>query len=70
MAIEFHLLMPISKSAWQDPKDVKNIINLLVDSRLISFDMPVTLWRFDYNEEDKYYEDSEIKYESLSVTLQ
>ena len=58
--------MPISKSAWQDPKNVKNIINLLVDSRLISFDMPVTLWRFDYNEEDKYYEDSEIKYESLS----
>jgi hypothetical protein len=57
--------MPISKSAWMDPKNVKNIINLLIESNLTSLDAPATLWRFDYNKEDEYYEDSDTKYESL-----
>ncbi len=65
MAIEFHLLMPISKSAWMDPKNVKKIIDLLIESNLTSLDAPATLWRFDYNEEDEYYEGSDTEYESL-----
>ncbi len=65
MAIEFHLLMPISKNAWSNPKNVKNIISLLIESKLTALDMPVTLWRFEYNEEGEYYDENDIEYKSL-----
>ncbi len=65
MAIEFHLLTPISREAWLNPETVKRIIHLLVETGMAMFDAPVTVWKSEYSEDEGGFLDDDVEYASL-----
>lgn len=66
MAIEFYMLMPVEKEKM-GPQVTKKLINFLVDSGHIKFDMPVSVWEIDgiYYDEVSGYDDLEYEFKSL-----
>ncbi|MBQ0754673.1 MAG: hypothetical protein KBT87_07620 [Gammaproteobacteria bacterium] len=66
MAIEFYLMMPLTKDQM-DVRKTKELINFLVDHQYIDLEMDVKVWENDgeYYEEDDCYDDLEHKFDTL-----
>ena len=63
MSISSYLLMPLSKQSMSDPIKTKQLLNYLIDTNIINWEMPVEAWQYSCEEDD--YDEKELNFKSL-----